>query len=419
MRTLLTVIWLIISSAAFADYLVVQRNGNLRAEPSTESEILEKIRSGDILDLIEEEKTNGYWHVRAGASGQEGWVFQTLVRKVSGDTTVSAPPAADNSVVDIRILDVGAGHCALIKLPGDKFVIYDAGSDAKLNGNRTIGQIKEYIPEGSTIELLVLSHTDADHINGAGQVVRDYNVKKVLWTGFEASMVGGTTTGAFKRLQDNLRLKPQTENVNLHELDSTIAPGTNFSIGNVKFTFLCGFGKPDPDWVGLDKAEKLNGVSIVMKLEFKGNSVLFTGDAVGRHRDDDPDALLATEEFLVNKAASFLPSTIAIAPHHGAKNGSSAAFVNLVKPEWVVFPAGHQHRQPTKRTAQVYLQFTTAIKMLRTDRGDDEGSDEWSVGRRNGCVDDFGDDTIQIQLRGNGTFRLYYLTADGPCKQSN
>ena len=294
-------------------------------------------------------------------------------------------------------------------------MIFDAGSDKLQNGDRTLAQIKEYIPAGATIELLVLSHTDADHITGAAQVVRDYNVKKVLWTGFEKSMLGGTSTGAYRRLVAMLAMRPATENVNLHERDSSIAPGTHFDIGNARFTFLCGFGNPPANWQGLDDAEKLNGVSIVMKLSFSGNSILFTGDAVGRHRDDEPDALLATEAFLVDNAAAQLPSTIVVAPHHGAKNGSSAAFVQHVNPRVVIFPAGHEHRHPTRRTAELYLQFTTAENIFRTDRGDDEGDDEWSFGRRNNCRDRYNDDNIQVQLRGNGTYRVYYMTPDGSC----
>ena len=412
MRILLIFILSAISFTASADFLIVQRNGNMRADASTESEILERIHTGDTLILLEPDQINSYFHVRGRRSGQEGWVYRTLVRRVEGDVSEEASPG---TVVDIRILDVGAGLCALIKLPGDKYIIYDAGSDAKLNGNRTIEQIKEYIPQGTRIELLILSHTDADHINGAGQVIRDYDVKKVLWTGYEASMVGGTMTGAYKRVRDILIARPGTENINLNERDSVIIPGNHFQIGAARFTFLCGFGSPPPEWTGLDKAEKLNGVSIVMKLEFGGNSILFTGDAVGRHLNSPPDALIATEHFLVTNAAQYLPSTVLVAPHHGAKNGSSAAFVSLVKPRVVIFAAGHQHRHPTTRTAELYLQCTVADSIFRTDRGDDEGGEEWARGRRPGCSDKYNDDHIQGQLRSNGTYRVYYMTPDGPC----
>lgn len=415
MKILFTFLWLCITYSASADYLIVQRNGNMRAEPSTESEILEKIHTGDSLILLEADQTNAYYHVRGRQSGQEGWVYRTLVRKVEGEIEAALPIADINAVVDIRVLDVGAGLCTLIKLPGDKYVIVDAGSDARLNGNRTLAQIKEYIPAGSAVELMVLSHCDADHINAAEQVLRDYPVKKLVWTGYEASMAGGTTTGAYTRLITMLGQRPGTENINLHERDSSIVPGNHFQIGTAKFTFLCGFGAPDPGWQGLDKAEKLNGVSIVMKLEFAGNSVLFTGDAVGRHRDDPEDALIATEQFLVQRAATYLPCTILIAPHHGAKNGSSTAFVNFVKPKSVIFSAGHQFGHPTERTANLYLQTVAVTDIFRTDRGDDEGTGEWTYGRTANCKDGYNDDTIQIQLRSNGTYRVYYMTENGPC----
>jgi len=416
MKLLLIFFWLCISYTATADYLIVQRNGNMRAAPSGASEVLEKIHTGDTLILLDPAQTNAYYHVRGMQSGQEGWVYRTLVRKVAGEIESISVLSDDNTVVDIRVLDVGAGLCVLIKLPGDKYIVYDAGSDATLNGNRTLAQVKEYIPGGSVIELMVLSHCDADHINCAEQIVRDYKVKKVVWTGYEASMAGGTTTGAYRRLAAILKARPSTENINLHALDSVITPGNHFKIGNATFTFLCGFGSPPAQWQGLDKAEKLNGVSIVMKMEFKGNSILLGGDAVGRHRDDPETALIATEKFMVENAAALLPSTIIVAPHHGAKNGSSPAFVNLVKPESVIFSAGHAFRHPTTRTAELYLEHTGIGKIFRTDRQDDEGTGEWTRFRKAGCTDLYNDDTIQIQLRSNGSYRIYYLTPNGPCK---
>jgi len=418
MKFLVTIVFILISATAFADYLVVQRNGNLRQNESTSSEILEKLHTGDTLLLLELNQTAGYYHVVSLASRQEGWVYRTLVRKVVGEIEGEPLTGAleTDAVVDIRVLDIGAGLCTLIKLPGNKYVIYDAGGDNYFQPERTPIQVKEYIPAGSVIELLVLSHTDADHIVSASQILRDYKVKKVLWTGYESSMIGGgNPTSSYTRLYNALENDPSIENINLNELDSTIDAGNHFSIGNAKFTFLCGFGSPPSEWGLSAKDEKLNSVSIVMKLNFGGNSVLFCGDAVGRHRNDPVDALIATEKFLVENAASLLQSTVIIAPHHGAMNGSSRSFVEHVKAESVIFAAGHKHDHPTLRTAEEYLRFTTANKIFRTDRGDDEGGNEWPLGRTAGCRDKYNDDTIQVQLRSNGTYRVYYMDPEVPC----
>ena len=408
----LAVSFFLVLNTARAEYLIVQRNGNLRKEASTGSEILEKIKTRDTLLLITTEQTaNGYYHVISYLSGQEGFVYRNLVKKVQGEIENPFAPANVDAVVDIRVLDVGPGLSTLIKLPQNKFVIYDAGGNSESN---TLAQIKEYIPAGSDIELMVISHTDEDHLIAAGSVIRNYNVKKVMWTGYERSMTTNKPpTGAYTSFINALN-NTNAEKVNLRT-SGAIAPGTKFQIGAVIFTFLCGFGEPLAEWNLNEPAEKLNSVSIVMKLRFAGRSVLFCGDAVGRHRDALDTNLIATEKFLIDNIADSLPSDVIIAPHHGARNGSSKAFVEAVNSEYVVFSAGHMFKHPDKATAKRYLDFKPATIILRTDRGDDEQGTEWSGSRIAGCHDKKNDDIVQIQLRSNGTYRAYYLISSNVC----
>ena len=331
-----------------------------------------------------------------------------LLFAVRAGAQQSAPNV--NETVEVRVLDVGAGLCNLIKMPGNKYIIYDAGGDYNTDGNRTMAQIRDFIPAGSEIELMVLSHTDADHIVAAGEVIREYKVKKLLWGGYERSMIDSEEpTAAYKRIISALQATPATINVNLHELDSVITPGNHFTVGAVKVTFLCGFGNPLPEWGLTDKAEKLNAVSIVMRLDYDGNSVLFCGDAVGRHRDDPEDALIATEKFMVERAAQYLPCTVIIAPHHGARNASSTAFVAMVKPKAVIFSAGHRFHHPDASTALRYLKYVSTSSIFRTDRGDDEGGTEWDYLRVPGTKDPYNDDNIDILLKSDHSYKVFYL----------
>jgi len=333
-----------------------------------------------------------------------------FVLLLTGNVDAQQLPSNPNETVEVRVLDVGAGLCNLIKMPGNKYIIYDAGGNYNTNGNRTVEQIKNFIPAGSEIELMVLSHTDADHIVAAGQVIREYKVKKLLWGGYERSMIDAEQpTAAYQRIIAALQAMPNTININLNQRDSVITPGNHFTIGTTTITFLCGFGKPLAEWGLTDKAEKLNAVSIVMRLDFAGNSVLFCGDAVGRHRDDPEDALIATEKFMVERAPQYLPSTVIIAPHHGAKNASSAAFVKLVKPKAVIFSAGHRFHHPETSTALRYLQYVSTSSMFRTDRGDDEGGTEWDYLRVPGTKDGYNDDNIDILLKSDYSYRVFYL----------
>lgn len=432
MKTILSCLFLLIFISARADYLVVNRSCHLKANPVSDATSLRNLKKGDSLHLLSVEQENGYYYVSTKDGNIKGWVYRTFVRRyrgrLSGQPTSLQPagpnpsspvpryPASDTGMVQVRVLDVGAGLCTLIKLPGNKYIIYDAGGNKLSNGSESFKRIQEFIPPGSELELMVLSHDDADHLVAAEQVVRNYRVKKVLWSGFDRSMLTGAEPGkAYKRLKAALSETPETENVNLNERDSTITPGVGFQIGSVKITFLCGFGKPLQEWGLDDNGELVNSVSIVMKLEFAGRSILFCGDAVGRHRTGEPSQLLATEKFLVEKAASYLKSDVVIAPHHGANNGSSTAFVDKTQPEYVIFSAGHEYRHPTERTAKSYMRYTGTLKMFRTDRGDDEGDGEWDFMRINNCEDPIGDDDIQIEIRGNRSIRTFYLKPNAPC----
>jgi len=323
--------------------------------------------------------------------------------------------------VSVRVIDVDNGLCTIIRLPGHKYVIYDAGGLNTADGSQSWAAMKKFLPEGSTVEMMILSHMDGDHIVAASQAIRGYHIRKVIWGGYDRKIDGSnaTETGAFQRLKAALREKnAETESVNLHERDSVIYPGGDVNISGVHFKLLCGFGKPLPEWhLTSDAAERLNGVSIVMKMIYGTNSVLFTGDALGRRKDDPESACIATEKFLVDHVGDDLKSTVMFSPHHGAENGSSTPFLDKVKPEYIIIPAGHvaSFLHPRKTTCLRYLNYVTADHILRTDRGDDQGPKEWDYLRIPGCKDGAGDDDIQIYLRSDNQYHVYYLNPVNVC----
>lgn len=408
----------------FADYLVTNRKISLKQQPSSESDPLLQVEENAYLLLMDNgHQINGYYRVRSVLFSGDGWIYRTFVRRYSG--TFDGAPVADEEddhaegKVEVRIVDVGAGLCSLIRLPDNRYIVYDAG----VRRNLGIDQIDDFIPLNSTIELMVLSHTDADHIGNAWAILQNYNVKKVLWPGYERSMTSSEDpTEVYRLLQAELLHHPSIQNINLHERDSMIVPGIQEKYGNVTLTFLCGFGEPLTSWGLTDKAEKINSVSIVMKIEYRDNSILFCGDAVGRHSDDaNPNALIATEKYLVDNASQFLNSTVLIAPHHGANNGSSTAFINQVSPSKVIFSAGHKFSHPRRDAVLRYLSHVDENDIYRTDRGDDESKPgeadkEWSYTRNPGCSDEYGDDDISIELLADRTFRIYYRNDNTACE---
>ena len=91
-----------------------------------------------------------------------------------------------------------------------------------------------------------------------------------------------------------------------------------------------------------------------------------------------------------------------------ADNGSSTAFIRAVSPKWVIFPAGHDHEHPRQSTACRYLREGIQLeRILRTDRGDNEGGKEWAHGATK-AGDHVGDDDIDIIIGADGTLNVEY-----------
>jgi len=409
-----------ISLTVQADYVEVVRNANIYEEANSSSQKVKKALRGETYILVLTDQKNGYFNIAIPNSNRTGWVYRTLVRRYPGLPDGYEHIAIEEEV-KVHIIDVGAGLGTVIELPENKWVIYDAGhyrggSDTRYHQFETI------LPENAEIELMVLSHTDGDHIGAAGEILRKHKVRKLLWTGYEKSMISSSEpTASFTRITEALsEIDYNIDNINLNQRDSTITPGIQLKYGEVTLTFLCGFGEPESTWDLNSNGERLNSVSIVMKLEYEGKSILFCGDAVGRHIGDPDNSIIATEAYMVQNAKDWLDSDIIIAPHHGADNGSSTEFISLVSPESVIFSSGSYHNHPTRSAAERYLRSVDINNIYRTDRGDDEEKPdkpyyEWRHGQIDGCTDGYGDDDIQITLHPSSSYTITYLNPNPPC----
>jgi hypothetical protein len=180
-------------------------------------------------------------------------------------------------------------------------------------------------------------------------------------------------------------------------------------------TLVAGWGewtKPGPD-----ASERRNAVSVVVRLEYRGGSVLFTGDTVGRRRDDHDSVCKDAERRMVDNAANVpIASDVLLGPHHGGNNASATCFIREVDPTFVIFSAGHDHEHPRALAANRYLALGVPLaNIFRTDRGDDEGGDEWDHGRVSGCSDGRSDDDVDVVLRADGSVEVEYRQASGGC----
>ncbi len=305
---------------------------------------------------------------------------------------------AASSEVYSRVVDVGAGLCVITRIPGDHFFLYDAGhwqNDVCYNA------VREIVTTGK-IDLMVLSHSDGDHIGNAEKILRDFDVKKIIWTGSKRP-----DSKTWKKMNAAIDKEAWAGATVINLKKDPVPPGTQYQLGDATVTFV--FGLSEWTSTNIDKSEQRNAISIVVKLTYQGKSILFPGDTVGRRRTDPDTACRDAEKMMVDNSIKVpMKSEVLIAPHHGANNANSECFINAVDPAFVIFPAGHvpRYQHPTAAAAKRYIQHGVKPEnMFRTDLGDDElkadsgKSEEWKYGAKPGCADKSGDDDVEIILK--------------------
>ena len=324
-------------------------------------------------------------------------------------------PAASQDSLLTRVIDTGPGLASVTEIPGGFYMVYDTGHWSYQT--RVSRKMLASIPDSAAVNLLVLSHSDGDHLSATDEIFAR-RVDTVLRTGLPRP-----SRTNWKHADSVIRQAADNGTTKVFNLrDKQIEPGRTFHLGDATVTFLAGddcprYAKvPRPNnCMGNRDSKAINAGSIVLRLEYAGRSILFTGDAVGRKEGTaDTAKAIATEAELLDRKDEFpIKSDVIIAPHHGADNGSSRDFIEEASPVWVIFPAGHMHEHPHQATACRYIEHGVAVDhILRTDRGDDEGGKEWDHGTHDG--DTVGDDDIIIIIREDSTLTVQYRDGNPP-----
>ena len=76
----------------------------------------------------------------------------------------------DPGGVFVRVIDVGAGHAAVVQMPGSLHMVYDAGNFTD-KGKSALAGVQSVIAEDEEIDLMVLSHSDADHLGAVDKIL--------------------------------------------------------------------------------------------------------------------------------------------------------------------------------------------------------------------------------------------------------
>lgn len=222
----------------------------------------------------------------------------------------------------VTMIDVGHGNAALLELPHGYDMLVDGGGFP----DNLVFDMGAYIiarvlwqKKIKTIDTLVLSHPNSDHLNGLIYIAEHFNVKNV-WTNHE-----DTKTFGYKKFVETI----QHHNINWPSYDKIYGV---HQIEGVAIDILY----PPGDYIEKKKKERwrnMNNNSLVLKASYGSESFLFPGDIETR-----------AEYELVSTGGNKLKSTVLLAPHHGSKTSSSQLFLETVAPELVIISSGWKSR---------------------------------------------------------------------------
>lgn len=223
----------------------------------------------------------------------------------------------------VTILDVGQGSASLIEFPGGHVMLVDGGGLSSNRffdiGARVVAPVlrrKKIL----AVDTMVLSHPNADHLNGLYAIVDRFRVGR-LWSNGEQA-----DTAGFARFQDRVRERG-IEAVEVHR-DTLPEP-----IGGVQVSIL----NPSADFIkytpGGDRSD-LDNHSLVLRVDFGRLSILFPGD-IRKVVEEELARVLTGEQ---------LDCDILVVPHHGSRSSSAEKFIDVTTPKVAIVSAGWQNR---------------------------------------------------------------------------
>lgn len=240
-----------------------------------------------------------------------------------------APAAPAPGQAWITTLDVGQGLAVLVRT-ANRVLLYDAGPaygpEADSGGRIVVPLLRA--TGVRSVDLLVLSHEDTDHLGGALTLLETLEVR-ALASSLAASHPLHSLAPASRRC----------------------AAGMAWEWDGVRFEFL----HPPPGAAVPARAARRNNQSCVLRVAAGASSMLLTGD-IER----------AAELALLEKKIP--SSTLLLVPHHGSRSSSSEEFVAALAPRWAVVPAGYRNRfgHPAREVLERYAR--AGVTVLRTDR---------------------------------------------------
>lgn len=244
----------------------------------------------------------------------------------------------------VYFIDVGQGDCSLVISPYGKKILIDGGGSKEVSnfdvGENTI--LPFLLHKGVTnIDIVMISHFDADHCNGLISILESINVKKVV--------ISKQASISEEYLKFVNIIKERKIPVQI------VKRGDKINIDKQSYFEILHPAEELMD----DQKGGLNINSIVAKLVYKTSKekfrTLFTGDIEEKG-----------EQELLNKEIE-LQSEVLKVGHHGSKSSTTENFLDKVNPKIALIGVGEKNTFGHPSSVVIERLTRRKIRIYRTD----------------------------------------------------
>jgi competence protein ComEC len=241
------------------------------------------------------------------------WVIPPLV--ILAVLASAAAITMPDDELHVSFLNIGQGDAILIQR-GSQQVLIDGGASPQT----LTGELSDRMPFWDrTIELVVLTHPDDDHISGLVEVLERYRVEQVLYPDLEVLDDFEDPLSLYQRWEELIEEKGIACTAARAGEAIDLGDGVTMTVLNPPATLLEG---TDSD---------VNNNSAVLRLDTGRVSFLLTSD------------IMWEAEFGLIARVAELSSTVLKVAHHGSYTSTTADFLAAVSPQLAVISVGEDN----------------------------------------------------------------------------
>jgi competence protein ComEC len=206
----------------------------------------------------------------------------------------------------VSFLDVGQGDAIFIESPAGVQLLVDGGADSSVL--RELGFVMPAWDR--TIDAVVATHPDKDHIGGLVDVLDRYEVGAIIDPGIE---------------HDTAVMHSYVNRVQNEKANVVIARrGMRLLLGRGAYADIL---FPNQD---VSNIKDTNAGSVIMRVVYGGTSFMLTGDSPAE----------IEKRLTMIYHSDELESTVLKSGHHGSKTANAEEFIDAVNPKVAIFSRG-------------------------------------------------------------------------------